>query len=191
MQGTRSRVDSLASVAEAEVVETVTSLLRCFCPSMAWLFLLLLKQVRWLRSLRAVLTTLGALVCLYFKWHCFAESLSRRSRYSWTARSVDARNVGTRLEDPGLTPELGHGMRGMINLWAVLFHVLDERSIEAINIIFILCLWIGQSFANLLFGGLDSLLPSLYHWANTLANPDGLPLSSGQCFGQYWWHIEG
>ena len=43
------------------------------------------------------------LVRLCFKRHCFAKSLSRRSRHSRTAKSMDARNVGARLEDPGLT----------------------------------------------------------------------------------------
>ena len=53
---------------------------------------------------------------------------------------MDARNVGACLKDLGLTPELGHSMRGMINSQAALFHVLNERSIEAINITFMLCL---------------------------------------------------
>ena len=52
------------SLINEEVAKTVTSLLRCLCSSLAWPFLSLLKQVRWLRSLRAVLTTLGALVIL-------------------------------------------------------------------------------------------------------------------------------
>ena len=39
MQGTYSRVDFLASVTEAEIVETVASLLH-YCPSFAWNILL-------------------------------------------------------------------------------------------------------------------------------------------------------
>ena len=52
-------------------------------------------------------------------------------------------------------------------------------------------LWIGQSFANLLSESWDSYLPSLYYRACLLVNLDSLPLSSGQCSGQYRWHTEG
>ena len=76
MQGTHSKVDFLAPVTKAEVVKTVASLLRC-CSFLAWDILSLLKQMRWLRSLRAILTIFGALVRSCFKWHCFAENLSR------------------------------------------------------------------------------------------------------------------
>ena len=45
MQKTRSRVDSLAPVTKAEVVETVTSLLRYPCLTLDWDTLSQLKQV--------------------------------------------------------------------------------------------------------------------------------------------------
>ena len=52
-----------------------------------------------------------------------------------------------------------NGMRGMIDLRVALIYVSDEKSMEAININFMLYLWIRQFFANLLFEGLNSLLP--------------------------------
>ena len=72
---------------------------------------------------------------------------------------------GLVLRISGWRLELGYSVRGMINLQATLFYVLDEGSMEDINITFMLCLWIGQSFANLLFEDLDSHLLSLYHQA--------------------------
>ena len=48
-------------------------------------------------------------------------------------RELVLRILGQRLE-------LGYGVRGMINLRAALFHILDERSMEDINITFMLCL---------------------------------------------------
>ena len=47
-------------------------------------------------------------------------------------RELVSRILGQRLE-------LGHGVRGMINLWVALFYVLDERNMEDINITFMLC----------------------------------------------------
>ena len=94
----------------AEVAKTVTCLLRYLCSSLTWPFLSLLKQVRWLRSLRAALTTLGALVRLCFKWHYLVKSLFWMFYHSRTARDISTKSVGacaeldlfrtTHLEDP-------------------------------------------------------------------------------------------
>lgn len=74
---------------------------------------------------------------------------------SWRCQTEDAEDLS----------QDNHGSISKIfTSWATLFYVSNERSIEPINITFIIYLWIRQSFANFLSGDLDPLLSSLYHW---------------------------
>ena len=140
--------------------------------------------MRWLRSLRVILATLVV-------WTPAAgmESFQARSWFldgglailgpqrMWV-RGVSLQGTwGLVSKIPGWRLERDHGVRGMINSQAVLFHVSDEGSMEACQVL----IWVLKQSSLAEWSRQSILVESLIGAQNSLAllsGQDSLSLSS-------------